>query len=128
MLGMCINQYDALRFDNLSPKEDSAKHQIQQDIALILDFMHSLLRKARNKSVFNSVEHLIQILKLDCWELVNKSLKVVVALVDKAYTYREETKAQQSKELAEWLLIIAFGYNLKIAKNFLSLTFCEIKL
>eukprot|EP00826_Nyctotherus_ovalis_P031277 TRINITY_DN24974_c0_g1_i1.p1 TRINITY_DN24974_c0_g1~~TRINITY_DN24974_c0_g1_i1.p1 ORF type:complete len:170 (+),score=62.75 TRINITY_DN24974_c0_g1_i1:204-713(+) len=91
----------------------SSEEELRQTgdkIATILDFTKALLLKARNRSVYNSSDLLLEIIKLDDWQLVIKALFILVSIVDLSCRYQSDERKRNSSELDEWLLNIAFGY------------------
>lgn len=92
-------------------------------VATVLDFTKALLLKARNRSVYNSSDLLLEVIKLDNWHLVIKALFILVSIVDLSCRYQSDERKRNSSELDEWLLNMAFGYSLKDQKK---LTFIEV--
>jgi hypothetical protein len=83
-----------------------------------MEFTRALLKKSKSRVIYKSIDHIVQIMKLDDWSLVMKALRVAVALFDRSTSFRQDEKEQKNKELEECLLNIAFGYNLKNSKKY----------
>ncbi len=102
---------------------DEAVGKAKERVGLMLDFTQTLMKKARQKAIYNSIDRLIQVLRLDDWTLVQKAVRVVIAMVERPINGRDESNAHKNDSLSEWLLYIAFGYSLK---NNSKLTFAEV--
>ncbi len=92
-------------------------------VGLILEFYARLFSKAKNKGAFTAVAPIIDVLKLDDWDLIIKALESLLSITGKGAQGREETKSLKNKQLSEWLLKIAFGYSLNSS---VKLSFLEV--
>ncbi len=117
-------RYLTSKYKGLEKSPGAELDQTRERLGIILDFTAALLKKARARSVYSSVELLLDLLRLDDWFLVHKALRAVVGLFDLSSTpYRSENKEQKLRDLEEWLLDMAFGYSLKNNKK---LTFLDV--
>lgn len=81
-------------------------------IIVVLRFLTNLIEKAHTKTLFNSVEWLIEILKMEDEDVVLEALNVLIATIKLTHQKGKITKVHENVDALWVSYFLSEGYNL----------------
>ena len=104
-LAKVLDRIDTLLYSALETQD-------QNLLSFLLAKTCLLVRHANSKTLYNSLDQLIQTLDYDSWEVVYQTLSVLHLLVNRISPTIKNTKAHSNPEVSNKLYVIALGSQL----------------